>query len=47
MKPNTEPQPYIMEPAFVSYGLNTLRLRQDGRYFADDVLKCIFLNENV
>ena len=26
---------------------NTLRLRQDGRYFADDVLKCIFLNENV
>ena len=28
-------------------GLNTLRPRQDGRYFADDVLKCIFLNENV
>ena len=27
--------------------LNTLRPRQDGRYFADDVLKCIFLNENV
>ena len=26
---------------------NTLRPRQDGRYFADDVLKCIFLNENV
>ena len=25
----------------------TLRPRQDGRYFADDVLKCIFLNENV
>ena len=27
--------------------LNTLRPRQDGRYFADDVLKCIFFNENV
>ena len=27
--------------------INTLRPRQDGRYFADDVLKCIFLNENV
>ena len=26
---------------------NTLRPRQDGCYFADDVLKCIFLNENV
>ena len=27
--------------------VNTLRPRQDGRYFADDVLKYIFLNENV
>ena len=27
--------------------INTLRPRQDGHYFADDVLKCIFLNENV
>ena len=26
---------------------NTLRPRQDGRHFADDVLKCIFMNENV
>ena len=26
--------------------INTLRPRQDGRYFADDILKCIFLNEN-
>ena len=25
---------------------NTLRLRQDGRHFADDIFKCIFLNEN-
>ena len=27
--------------------VNTLRPRQYGRFFADNVLKCIFLNENV
>ena len=27
--------------------VNTLRPRQNGRHFADDILKCIFLNENV
>ena len=27
--------------------LNTLRPRQDGRHFAGDTFKCIFLNENV
>ena len=26
-------------------GINTLRLRQNGRRFSDDILKCIFLNE--
>ena len=26
---------------------NTLRPRQNGLRFADDILKCIFLNENV
>ena len=26
--------------------INTLRPRQNGRYFADDTFKCIFLNEN-
>ena len=25
---------------------NTLRPRQNGRHFADDILRCIFLNEN-
>ena len=32
-----------------SYGVsfNTLRPRQNGRHFADDVFICIFLNENV
>ena len=27
--------------------LNTLKLRLNGRHFADDIFKCIFLNENV
>ena len=27
--------------------INTLRPRQDGRHFADDIFKCIFLNKNV
>ena len=27
--------------------INTLRPRQNGRHFADDILNCIFLNENV
>ena len=27
--------------------LNSLRPRQNGRHFADDILKCIFLNENL
>ena len=26
---------------------NSLRLRQNGRHFADDILKCIFFNENI
>ena len=32
----------LPEPMF-----NTLRLRQNGRHFSDDICKCIFLNENV
>ena len=27
--------------------INTLRSRQNGRRYPDDILKCIFLNENV
>ena len=27
--------------------VNTLRLRQNGRHFPDDIFKYIFLNENV
>ena len=29
------------------YVFNTLRPRQNGRHFADDIFKCIILNENV
>ena len=27
--------------------VNTLRLRQNGHHFPDDIFKCIFLNENI
>ena len=27
--------------------LNTLRPRQNGQHFPDDIFKCIFLNENI
>ena len=27
--------------------INTLRPRQNGRHFSDDIFTCIFLNENV
>ena len=30
-----------------SYPVNSQRPRHDGRHFADDIFKCIFLNENV
>ena len=33
----------ITKPQWV----NTLRPRQNGRHFADDIFKCILLNENV
>ena len=32
---------------YTSQAFNTLRPRQNGRHFADDIFKCIFLNENV
>ena len=28
-------------------GFNRLRVKQNGHHFADDILKCIFLNENI
>ena len=42
-------QPYLFptELLGVQVHLNTLRPRQNGRHFPDDVFKCIFLNENI
>ena len=41
----------LIEASLLLFGLvsyfNTLRSRQNGRYFADDIFECIFLNENV
>ena len=34
----------LVSPALLVF--NTLRPRQDGRHFADDIFMCIFLNEN-
>ena len=38
---------YKDDPHPTMFTLNTLRPRQNGRHFADDIFKCIFLNENV
>ena len=32
---------------YVAYYFNILRLRENGHHFADDIFKCIFLNEDV
>ena len=32
---------------WITIRVNTSRPRRNGRHFADDILKCIFLNENV
>ena len=34
------------KPCSKNFALNTLRPRQNGRHFPDDIFKCIFLNEN-
>ena len=40
--------PCIMEQKQNSYtAINTLRPRQNGRHFAEDIFNCIFFNENV
>ena len=39
--------PYCYSTNAELLSVNTLRPRQNGRHFADDILKCIFLNENV
>ena len=39
--------PFHRQETSLKGHLNTLRPSQNGRRFADDVFKCIFLNENV
>ena len=46
-KQTTSPDSKTTQITAASGGLNTLRLRQHGRRFADDTFKCIFLNENI
>ena len=38
---------WIKNVSWIRIFLNTLRPRQNGHHFADDIFKCIFLNENV
>ena len=39
---------FIIPPSLpLALPVITLRPRQNGRHFADDIFKCIFLNENV
>ena len=42
---STESVPLFIVVKILS-AINTFRLRQNGRHFVDDILKCIFLNEN-
>ena len=37
---------HFINGAYVRHFLNTLRPRQDGRHFTDDIFTCIFFNEN-
>ena len=36
---------HILQGSFA--GINTLRLRQNGHHFSDDIFRCIFLKENI
>ena len=41
------PGPALQGSINIYFAFNTLRQRQNGCYFPDDIFKCIFLNENV
>ena len=40
-------QCWLLSSRLLRQPVNTLRPRQNGRHFADDIFKCIFLNENI
>ena len=47
-KENSIPSLYDISATLTSiWGINTLRSRKNGQHFSDDILKCIFLKENV
>ena len=37
----------VIKAPFVHFSIKTLRPRQNGRHFADDIFTCVFLNENI
>ena len=37
----------MKQVGLIDLTLNTLKLRQNGCHFPDDIFKCIFLNENM
>ena len=37
----------LLDQSCMQYADNTLRPRQDGRLFPDDIFKLFFLNENI
>ena len=43
---STKAEIYTKGPTLLTL-VNTLRPRQNGRHFPDDIFKCIFLNQNV
>ena len=47
MPTNTDQKPHMRGNNYMTTELvNTLRLRQTGHHFTDDIFKCIFLYEN-
>ena len=45
---NIHAMPYMyIYSQLIESSVNTLRPRQNGRHFANDIFKCIFFNENV
>ena len=47
MESTLDPKLHHFATSDITVWLNTLRPRQNGRHFADDTFKRIFLNENV
>ena len=44
---NTHGWHHAAQHIYAIQPVNTLRARQNGQHFSDDIFKCIFLNENI